>query len=215
MATASYFINQGEATAENHVSTIPVVSLVSDPDYLFGAVNGIYVAGQTYYEKSGGRDSPTSFTIEYNNQSDYLKYANFNAQHETHPDPMGMEWERPAHIDYIGADGTLLFEEDLLCRIFGAFSRYDKQKGIALVSRAGYGSTSMDYAFFDNRPYTSVQDAHAARLGQGRDLHAHARHPDPGPARGRRQHPAHAGVRAGWCSTSTANTGACTTCARR
>ena len=157
VATASYFINQGEATAENHVSTIPVVSLVSDPDYLFGAVNGIYVAGQTYYEKSGGRDTPTSFTIEYNNQSDYLKYANFNAQHETHPDPMGMEWERPAHIDYIGADGTLLFEEDLLCRIFGAFSRYDKQKGIALVSRAGYGSTSMDYAFFDNRPYTSFK----------------------------------------------------------
>lgn len=157
VATASYFINQGEATAENHVSTIPVVSLVSDPDYLFGAVNGIYVAGQTYYEKSGGRDTPTSFTIEYNNQSDYLKYANFNAQHVTHPDPMGMEWERPAHIDYIGADGTLLFEEDMLCRIFGAFSRYDKQKGIALVSRAGYGSTSMDYAFFDNRPYTSFK----------------------------------------------------------
>ena len=157
VATASYFVNQGEATAENHVSTIPVISLVSDPDYLFGAVNGIYVAGQTYYEKSGGRDTPTSYTIQYDNNSDYFKYANFNAQHETHPDPMGMEWERPAHIDYIGTDGSLLYEEDMLCRIFGAFSRYDKQKGFALVSRAGYGSTSMDYAFFDNRPYTSFK----------------------------------------------------------
>ena len=157
VATASYFVNQGEATAETHVSTIPVISLVSDPDYLFGAVNGIYVAGQTYYEKSGGRDTPTSYTIQYDNNSDYFKYANFNAQHETHPDPMGMEWERPAHIDYIGTDGTLLYEEDMLCRIFGAFSRYDKQKGIALVSRAGYGSTSMDYPFFENRDYSSFK----------------------------------------------------------
>lgn len=157
IATASYFVNQGEATAENHLSTIPIISLVADPDYLFGEDNGIYVAGKTYFEKSGGRDSTTSYTIQHDANSDFAKYANFNAQHLTHPDPMNMEWERPAHFDLIGADGTLSFSEDVLCRIFGAFSRYDKQKGIALVSRSGYGSTRMNYKFFENRDYSSFK----------------------------------------------------------
>lgn len=157
VATASYFINLGEATAENHVSTLPVVSLVSDPDYLFGATNGIYVAGQAYNEKSGGMDAATSYTIKDKSDNRYFRYTNFFADLKSHPDPMNMEWERPAHIDYIGADGALLFEEDVLCRIFGAYSRFETLKGIALVSRAGYGSTSMDYAFFDNRDYTSFK----------------------------------------------------------
>lgn len=156
IATASYFVNQGEATIENHTTTLPIVSLVADPQDYFGAKYGIYVAGQTYYEKSGGRDTPTSFTIEHGNNSDYLKYANFNAQHLTHPDPKGMNWERETHIDYI-VDGTLAYEADVLSRIFGAFSRYELMKGIALVARSGYGDTSMDYQFFDNREYSSYK----------------------------------------------------------
>lgn len=156
VATASYFINQGEATEENHLTTLPIVSLVSDPDYYFGAENGIYVAGSTYYEKSGGRDSAGSYTIEHDANSDFAKYANFNAQHLTHPDPMDMEWERETHVDYI-VNGSLAFEDDVLSRIFGAFSRFAPMKGIALVSRSGYGSTSMNYPFFENRDYSEYK----------------------------------------------------------
>jgi len=155
--TATYFVNMGETEIENHRSTLPVVSLVSDPDNYFGAENGIYVAGKKYYEKSGGRDSTGSYTIEYDAISDFWKYANFNAQHTTNPDPLGREWERDTHIEYFDESGTLQFQEDVVSRIFGAYSRYDKQKGIALVSRPGYGSTAMNYKFFEDRDLTSFK----------------------------------------------------------
>lgn len=156
IASASYFVNQGESTIENHTTTLPIVSLIADPADYFGGAYGIYVAGDKYYEKSGGRDTPTSFEIEHGTISDFAKYANFNAQHITNPDPKGMEWERETHIDYL-VDGNLAYSGDVLGRIFGAFSRYERLKGIALIARPGYGDTRMNYKFFEDRDCTSFK----------------------------------------------------------
>ena len=157
VASATYLINTGGTTADDHMPTLPVISLISDPDYFFGSVRGIYVAGADYQNNSGGMDSWASYTITDGARNKYWKYANFNAQHVTHPDPMGLEWERPTHVDYIGLDGSLLYEGDLMCRIFGAYSRYEAQKSFALVARTGYGDSSINYPFFENRDATSYK----------------------------------------------------------
>ena len=156
-ATYIVHIDGTEASYDDHTPTLPVISIVTDPDYFFGSVRGIYVAGADYESKSGGMDSWASFVIKDNASNKYWKYANFNAQHRTHPDPMGTEWERPAHVDYLSRDGKLLYQGDLTVRIFGAYSRYDPQKGMALVARSENGDSSIDFPFFDNRPYTSYK----------------------------------------------------------
>ncbi len=42
-------------------------------------------------------------------------------------------------------------------RIFGAFSRFKDQKGFSIRARERYGSATIDYPFFDTRPYTSYK----------------------------------------------------------
>lgn len=156
-ATYIVHIEGTESDYKNHTPTLPVISIVTDPDYFFGSVRGIYVAGADYESKSGGMDSWASYKITNGASNKYWKYANFNAQHRTHPDPMGREWERSVHVDYISKDGQLLYQGELIARIFGAYSRYDPQKGIALVARGAYGDSSIDYPFFENREYTSYK----------------------------------------------------------
>lgn len=158
IATASYFIVGETQTMESHDTDFAIVSIAVEPDYMFGVVNGIYVAGQKFAEKSDVETDPTSFTIHTEARNTSLwAYANFNAQHITHPDPMGLEWERPMHMDLIDENGVLEYEDDALIRIFGAFSRYEQQKGMAIVTRSGYGTTALNNAFFDNREFTSYQ----------------------------------------------------------
>ncbi|MBQ4540283.1 MAG: CotH kinase family protein, partial [Alistipes sp.] len=157
-ATASYLINTGAETMENHETDFAIVSIAIEPDYMFGVTNGIYVAGQRFSEKSEIETDPTSYTIDVSARDTNLwAYANFNAQHITHPDPMGLEWERPMHMDLIDENGVLEYEEDAMIRIFGAYSRYEQQKGMAIVTRSGYGTTALTNQFFENRDYTSYQ----------------------------------------------------------
>ena len=156
VATATYLINTGAQSLESHDTVFSIVSLVTEPDYFYGAENGIYVAGKTYAEKTG--TDPASFTIDVSARDTNLwTYANFNAQHISHPDPMGLEWERPVHIELMDTAGALEYSDDAMFRIFGAYSRYEQQKGLALVTRPGYGAVSLDHAFFDNRSDTSYQ----------------------------------------------------------
>jgi len=158
VATASYFIQSGAETMESHATDFAIVSIAIEPDYMFGPVNGIYVAGQRFSEKSEIETDASSFTIDVSARDTNLwAYANFNAQHITHPDPMGLEWERPMHMDLIDENGVLEYEEDAMIRIFGAYSRYEQQKGLAIVTRSGYGTTALNNKFFENRDYTSYQ----------------------------------------------------------
>lgn len=154
-ATASYFILNGTNTMESHETPFSIVSVVTDRDNMFGPVNGIYVAGQVFAERTG--EDAGAFTLKKDTANPEWKYANFNAQHYTHPDPLGLEWERPAHIEIIDSNGKLEYGDDLMIRIFGAFSRFKSQKGFSVVTRAGYGATSIDDKLFDTRSYTSYQ----------------------------------------------------------
>jgi len=105
--------------------TLPILSIVSDPDNFFDDTIGIYVTGANY-------DGESSQSMN-------------NAQH-------GREWERPMHIDYLNEEGELEYSADGGIRIHGGGSRRDAQKAFRLYARSDYGPERFEYPFFDDKP---------------------------------------------------------------
>ena len=139
----TYVIVGDKQTTDAHDSTLPVCFLVTDPDNLWNVDYGIYVVGSHYQ----GKTAATEWTTPSN---DRKLGANYNQR--------GREWERPAHWTYTSSGGKeVLFESDLMIRIFGAFSRYQRQRNFALIARKGYGGSTLDYPFFSNRPFDSYE----------------------------------------------------------
>ena len=139
----TYVIVGDTQTIDAHDSTLPVCFLVTDPENLFNVDYGIYVVGSHYQ----GKTAATEWTTPAN---DRKLGANYNQR--------GREWERPAHWTYTSVGGKdVLFESDLMIRIFGAFSRYQKQRNFALIARKGYGGSTLNYPFFSNRPFESYE----------------------------------------------------------
>ena len=103
------------------VGELPVFSLVTEPDNLWDYNTGIYVLGP--------------------NAS--VNYPYFGAN-------FWQDWERPLHIEFFEADGTRKVSMDGGTKIHGGWSRAEPQKSVRLIARGGYGSESMDHAFFDD-----------------------------------------------------------------
>ena len=119
----TYFVMSDEKL--EYYSGIPVVSLVTDPDNLFGKDNGIYVAGQQ--------------SIDPANSSGYS--ANFYST--------GKEWEREADITYF-RNGDLGFTQKMGIRIRGASTRNNQAKSFNLYARSKYGDSKLDYKLIDD-----------------------------------------------------------------
>ena len=120
IVTATYFIG------EDMWKQYPVISIVADPDDLFGD-NGIYVTGKAYDEwylngQSGEKPTPN-----------YLQ--------------KGKEWERPAVIEFF--QGASLLRQDVGIRIQGASAREYPNKRFSVYSRKKYsGSNWFDLPLF-------------------------------------------------------------------
>lgn len=98
--------------------TLPVMSVVTDPDHLWDYDTGIYVLG------AGNPSFP-------------YEGANF-----------WMDWERPAHVEGMQAGGLADFGLDLGLRIHGNMSRTKPQKSLRLVMRGGYGTRALAEPLF-------------------------------------------------------------------
>ena len=148
----TYVLVQGEATAQSHDTDLNMIFLVTEPGYLFDHNFGMYVLGNGYQ----GPNPPGDWTIDTRTQT-RMKGANFGQR--------GRSWERETHFTYLAKGGSNVeYETDLMLRIFGAYSRWEKQKGFSLIPRKGYGDANLEYAFFDDRPFTSY-DAVILRAG--------------------------------------------------
>jgi hypothetical protein len=66
-------------------------------------------------------------------------------------------WERPVHLEFYEADGTLSFKTDAGIKIHGGASRSFDQKSLRLLARSGYGDAEFDYAFFPDTDVTSFK----------------------------------------------------------
>ncbi|MCL2695346.1 MAG: lamin tail domain-containing protein [Clostridiales bacterium] len=146
IASNTYILVLGEETAQSHNTSLNMVFLVTDPANLFDPKFGIYVIGDTIQAAGVAATDWSLDTDKHGRPSG----ANFSHR--------GRSWERPAHFTYLSKGGeSVSYEDELMIRIFGGFSRWRRQKGIALIPRKGYGPSRLDYAFFDDRPFDSYQ----------------------------------------------------------
>lgn len=101
--------------------TLPVISLVADPAYLFGKSHGIYVMGDIYdaFYDPASRLNPWEVEANY-------KQA-------------GQIWERPIHIEYFDVQGALGFSQEASVRIHGAATRERGQKSLRLYANCEDG----------------------------------------------------------------------------
>ncbi len=154
-ASQTYVIYTGESTIENHKYTLPVVSIITEPSNLWDAESGIYVIGNAYAAVSG--QDPTDIRMDAGMNDPKWYLANFNAVSSSNPDPLGREWERDVHFDYIDINGQTLYSGDGVIQIQGQYSRNKEQKGLALIAKGAYGDSMFNYPFFENRTATSYK----------------------------------------------------------
>jgi CotH kinase protein/Lamin Tail Domain/Chitobiase/beta-hexosaminidase C-terminal domain/Secretion system C-terminal sorting domain len=112
--TATYFIN--------YSTTLPVMSLSTNPPNFWDWETGIYVMGPN---------------ADPNNP--YFG-ANF-----------WQDWERPIHIEFYEPGGNLGFQSYAGVKIFGGWSRAFPQRSLALFFRGEYGLSRLIYPLFPNK----------------------------------------------------------------
>lgn len=131
VVTKSYYIGKTAA----YYNDMKVISIVTDPANLFDDDTGIYVVGNAYYNwKNSAEYDPT--------------YKEWDLRNPTNYNQSGAEWERPADIQ-VFEGGVLSYEDSVGIRIAGNATRCNAQKSLRLYARSAYGSSTMQYAFFD------------------------------------------------------------------
>lgn len=134
IVTNSYFINPNY--------TLPIISLVTDEDNLFGYENGIYVPGKIY---------------------DEWRKENINVQRDRSPVPtnynqQGSEWERESHIEFFEANGERGISQNVGVRISGNWSRMNACKSLRLTARKQYDSESLiKYKLFEDNDISTFK----------------------------------------------------------
>ncbi|MEX1307710.1 MAG: lamin tail domain-containing protein, partial [Eubacteriales bacterium] len=148
---------------EHH--TLDVISIVTDPDNLWGD-QGIYAVGNNVDMTNPGL-SGTSFLVGPQSnvlsldRADDLGAAYAAVENANY---MTKDLEVPANFSlYEG--GMQVFSQDIGIQLFGSFSRYEVQKSFAMYARGKYGDTEMAYSFFDNRDLTSYRALVARQSG--------------------------------------------------
>ena len=136
ISTQTYFIG------EEH--SLPLLSIVTNPDYLWNTQTGIYELG------------PNAQLVE--GSTTHYEVANYLER--------GKESERPASFEVFDENGQEVFSAGVGIRIAGGYSRDNKQKSFAVMARSQYGVSSLKYKFFENRPYTEYQSLVLRQGGQ-------------------------------------------------
>ena len=128
-----------------------IMSLVFDPEDLFGHDRGIYTLGKKYdeYKELGGFVDlpddriPSSFTDE----NGWVQYRSSYTNSES----KGTESERRAHMTIFDEAHKDLFSQDIGVRIAGESTRASHQKSLNLYSREKYdGNEYFANSFFNN-----------------------------------------------------------------
>lgn len=132
ITNATYFIMPEEAALR--YENVSVLSVYTNPEYLFEYEDGIYVLGKEY-----------DFFME--NEFDeslpaYERPANYHAD--------GKDSERAAVIDYFDEDHDFGFSQNVGIRIWGdEAARADRSKSFEIFAGSEYGKGSFDYPIFE------------------------------------------------------------------
>lgn len=139
VATAAYLFR---SDGVNHA--LPVVTLVTDPDNLWNSKTGIYATGD-------------QFDPDAASYADTLKSATYYQAKFATEEQVDTIWEKPAAFSLFDDNGKQVFTQNVGIRIAGSFGRGRAQKGFNVIARKEYGKGSMEYPFFENRPYTEYK----------------------------------------------------------
>lgn len=139
VATATYLFR---SDGVNHA--LPVVTLVTDPDNLWNSKTGIYATGD-------------QFDPDATSYADTLKSATYYQAKFATEEQVDTIWEKPAAFSLFDDNGKQVFTQNVGIRIAGSFGRGRAQKGFNVIARKEYGKGSMEYPFFENRPYTEYK----------------------------------------------------------
>lgn len=139
VATATYLFR---SDGVNHA--LPVVTLVTAPDNLWNSKTGIYATGD-------------QFDPDAASYADTLKSATYYQAKFATEEQVDTIWEKPAAFSLFDDNGKQVFTQNVGIRIAGSFGRGRAQKGFNVIARKEYGKGSMEYPFFENRPYTEYK----------------------------------------------------------
>jgi len=120
IVTASYFINES--------IELPVISITTAPENLWGHYNGIYVMG------------PYADSINY----PFLG-ANF-----------WQGWEKEAHVEYFDRNQNRGFNIDVGLKIHGNYSKSFPQKSFRILAKDDYNEKWINYSLFPEKPYIKI-----------------------------------------------------------
>ncbi len=104
-----------------------IVSIVCEPDDLYGYERGILVPGKIRDDFLKHR--PATWT------NDSLQDANYFQK--------GRDWERPAHVEFYTKDGELLLGQNVGVRVSGGWNRNNSHKSLRLFARYDYDDTNV------------------------------------------------------------------------
>lgn len=136
IANHTYFVSD-QNTFDHE---IPIISLSTNEDNLFGYYDGIYVAGVDFDQ---WRQANPFGWPGLNTGANFFR--------------RGRDTEKPAHIQYFEM-GTPILEQNIGIRIHGGWSRHQRLKSFRLYARAEYDQQSrFNHAFFDDYPYDSFK----------------------------------------------------------
>ena len=175
--TKCFFIDYDEKPSYRGT---PVISLVLDPDDLFGYENGIYVIGKKGTDDFLRRvensekaqdflkenpDAPLDGSVKIGNVYMHEAYVYNYSQG-------GYDWERPGDISFFDSFKTKLLSGRLGVRIRGHNSRNFPQKSLSFFQRKEYSKKSFYYPYLKNNI-----DTDAALSGGGDDMYTFVRDP--------------------------------------
>lgn len=126
---------------------LPVMSITTKEDNLYGDSIGIYVDGVNGVE---GRNHGRS---------------NIN-----------MDWERPVNVEYITPDGRMTLNQEAEMCISGGWSRHYAPASFKIKATKLYeGMNSLDYPFFHGNPYKKYKQLLIRNGGNDNDSPSHGR----------------------------------------
>jgi hypothetical protein len=115
-------------TSNTH--SLPIVTLVTEPDNFFDEQQGIYVYGPD------------------ENYQDELPFFGAN---------FWQDWERDIHFSFYEETGELGVTLDAGVKIFGAWSRANDQRSMSIFARGRYGFGKLEYPLFPELAYDSFE----------------------------------------------------------
>lgn len=125
--------------------SLPVLSIVSNPNHFFDSLTGIYVKGCC------------ADTVDPYFGANFWK-----------------KWEREINVEYYNEEGKLGFNQPCGVRIFGGYSKSMPQKSLALFARKKYGDNRFRYPIYKGRDLKKYKNI-VLRNGGGDMLGAHIR----------------------------------------